>query len=355
MQVSDRKIAVIVPGNTWLFPYLETFKTVLDEESAEYEILIWDREGKKETGVIAYEKPLALDCAMPKKIAGYASYARFLEKTLLQKNFSKLIFLTPLVALFMRPFLGKYYRGRFWLDYRDMSWELKVKPYFDGLVRMSADISVSSPAYAGLIRKDSVLCHNIDSASLFKVLESDRVSSPKREGKIVVSNIGYIRHLKQQKELIDALANDRDIEIRFCGDGQSCYDLRKYVAEKEIANVVFSGRYDKSDEPVLFSQADFVNIYLPKTKALMSAMSNRFYQSLLCGNYMIVNTESVQAEYVRKYDLGVCINSCKDLAVKLKNFNRFDSQNSVLRNNVLSLVRDDQRRFINRLRKWIVS
>lgn len=355
MQANNPKIAIIVPGNTWLFPYLETFKTVLDEAAVEYEILIWNREGKKEAGVVAYDKPLALDCAMPLKIAGYASYARFLEKILLQKNFSKLIFLTPLVALFMRPFLGKYYRGRFWLDYRDMSWELKIKPYFDGLASMAAYISVSSPAYARLMPKDSVLCHNIDSASLRKVQSDDMVSYPKREAKIIVSNIGYIRHLKQQKELIDALAGDRDIEVRFCGDGQSCSDLKKYVADKGITNVVFSGRYDKSEESGLFSQADFVNIYLPKTKALMSAMSNRFYQCLLCGSYMIVNSESVQAEYVRGYDLGICIDDCTDLAVKLKNFNRFDSRHSILRNNVLSLVRDEQCRFMDRLQNWIFS
>ena len=186
-------VAIIVPGNTWLFPYLGIFKTALERTGMDYEVVCWNREGLEENVAVSYSKPLPLNCSMPAKITGYAAYARYLEKTVSSRKYDKLIFLTPLVALFMRNFLRKHYYKRFWLDYRDMSWELKIKPWFDSLAGMAGGISVSSPAYRDLMPQSSVLCHNLDLDRLERALGEN---SPMKQAsdKIVVSNIGYIRY-----------------------------------------------------------------------------------------------------------------------------------------------------------------
>lgn len=341
-------VAIIVPGNTWLFPYLGIFKTALERTGMDYEVVCWNREGLEENVAVSYSKPLPLNCSMPAKIAGYAAYARYLEKTVSSRKYDKLIFLTPLVALFMRNFLRKHYYKRFWLDYRDMSWELKIKPWFDSLAGMAAGISVSSPAYRDLMPQSSVLCHNLDLDRLERALGEN---SPMKQAsdKIVVSNIGYIRHFGQQKEIIDALANDNDIEIRFCGDGSSVEDLRAYVQDNGISNVSFSGRYVKDEEARLFEEADFANIYLPETKALLAAMSNRFYQCVLYGCLMIVNEDSVQAEYVKDYGLGLYIRNCEGLAYKLKAFDRSNPEILNSRRCLLKKLSEEQQYFVSEL------
>lgn len=338
------KIAVIVPGNTWMFPYLGIYKTLMDNAGLSYDIICWDREKKTEGTAIIYERPLPLTCNMFDKIRGYAAYAKFVERRIETESYDRIVFLTPLVALFLRGFLRSNYAGRFWLDYRDMSWELLVKGYFQSILKSAGGVSVSSPAYFGLMPCEAVLCHNMDISRLGSVLDGDIVTHKRTEGRIVVSNIGYIRHLKCQKEMVDALADVDGIELRFCGDGSDVQALKDYVSEKRIGNVFFSGRYEKSEEAELFARTDFVNIYLPRNMALMSAMSNRFYSALLSGCDMIVNKESVQARYVEDYGLGLCIGDCRGLADKL-----FEYRNNGIKDRRMELLaelNEDQERFV---------
>ena len=57
-----------------------------------------------------------------------------------------------------------------------------------------------------------------------------------------------------------------------------------------------------------------MNILLPQTR-VQQAMANRFYLAILNYKPVIVNAESIQAEYVRKYGLGIVW----ELGTSLKN------------------------------------
>ena len=81
-------------------------------------------------------------------------------------------------------------------------------------------------------------------------------------------------------------------------------EYMKSFKEKKINNVAFSGRYLKENEDDIVSTSDFVNILLPQTR-VQQAMANRFYLAILNYKPVIVNAESIQVEYVKKYGLGI--------------------------------------------------
>jgi len=129
-----------------------------------------------------------------------------------------------------------------------------------------------------------------------------------------ILTIGQIRHFDGNRILIDELGNRGNMKLHFAGDGVDVPRLVEYCKEKKINNVVFSGRYLKENEDDIVSTSDFVNILLPQTR-VQQAMANRFYLAILNYKPVIVNAESIQAEYVRKYGLGIVW----ELGTSLKN------------------------------------
>ena len=129
-----------------------------------------------------------------------------------------------------------------------------------------------------------------------------------------ILTIGQIRHFDGNRVLIDELGNRGNMKMHFAGDGVDVPRLVEYCKEKKINNVAFSGRYLKENEDDIVSTSDFVNILLPQTR-VQQAMANRFYLAILNYKPVIVNAESIQAEYVRKYGLGIVW----ELGTSLKN------------------------------------
>ena len=67
------------------------------------------------------------------------------------------------------------------------------------------------------------------------------------------------------------------------------------------------------------------------------------------GNLMIVNEDSVQAEYVKDYGLGLCIRNCEGLAYKLKAFDRYNPEILNSRRCLLKKLSEEQQYFVSEL------
>ena len=64
---------------------------------------------------------------------------------------------------------------------------------------------------------------------------------------------------------------------------------------------------------------------------------------------MIVNEDSVQAEYVKDYGLGLCIRNCEGLAYKLKAFDRYNPEILNSRRCLLKKLSEEQQYFVSEL------
>jgi len=114
-------------------------------------------------------------------------------------------------------------------------------------------------------------------------------------------------------EVMDALGNVPGFKLSFVGKGNAAEALERYAKGKGYDNVVFTGFYKKEKEPSIYKQHALVNIIYPLIPSHISALSNRFYNSLIYKRPMIVTRGTVQGDYAEQYGVGLVIDNCEKL------------------------------------------
>ena len=312
------KVALLLPAEPEKAPYIQYYIDVFKEKGIEYDVIAWNRSGnnpKVLERLIMYEAPSPDTLSNIKKVRGFWGFKQFVEKTVRQKQYDRLVVHTIMLAVFMSSFLKQYYGGKYILDIRDeCSLYGIMKLRLPVLLKYSFCNVISSWGFkTWLPEAEYVISHNIG----FRWKEKMNMPAPDsffHHQPLDILTIGQIRHFDGNRILIDELGNRGNMKMHFAGDGVDVSRLVEYCKEKKINNVVFSGRYLKENEDDIVSTSDFVNILLPQTRVQQS-MANRFYLAILNYKPVIVNAESIQAEYVRKYGLGIVW----ELGTSLKN------------------------------------
>ena len=312
------KVALLLPAEPEKAPYIQYYIDVFKEKGIEYDVIAWNRSGnnpKVLERLIMYEAPSPDTLSNIKKVRGFWGFKQFVEKTVRQKQYDRLVVHTIMLAVFMSSFLKQYCGGKYILDIRDeCSLYGIMKLRLPVLLKYSFCNVISSWGFkTWLPEAEYVISHNIG----FRWKEKMNMPAPDsffHHQPLDILTIGQIRHFDGNRILIDELGNRGNMKMHFAGDGVDVSRLVEYCKEKKINNVVFSGRYLKENEDDIVSTSDFVNILLPQTR-VQQAMANRFYLAILNYKPVIVNAESIQAEYVRKYGLGIVW----ELGTSLKN------------------------------------
>lgn len=316
--VYKMKVALLLPAEPEKAPYIQYYIDVFKEKGIEYDVIAWNRSGnnpKVLERLIMYEAPSPDTLSNIKKVRGFWGFKQFVEKTVRQKQYDRLVVHTIMLAVFMSSFLKQYYGGKYILDIRDeCSLYGIMKLRLPVLLKYSFCNVISSWGFkTWLPEAEYVISHNIG----FRWKEKMNMPAPDsffHHQPLDILTIGQIRHFDGNRILIDELGNRGNMKMHFAGDGVDVSRLVEYCKEKKINNVVFSGRYLKENEDDIVSTSDFVNILLPQIR-VQQAMANRFYLAILNYKPVIVNAESIQAEYVRKYGLGIVW----ELGTSLKN------------------------------------
>jgi len=325
------RIGLLLPLNISLAPYLKIYTKILDQlDGVEYDVIYCDKRGYNEPAKHRFKLRTKDNVNKFKKLAYYLSYSFFLRKVLKKENYDKLIVFGPQIAIFIQPYLCKHYNKKFIMDYRDLSIDQLFKKRYLKILDASAYNVISSPGFKEYLpNKDYILSHNVDISILEKAIDDIRTepySLTKHQGIFNVMNIGGIRHVAQNTEIIKALANKKNFKVTFSGWGFGVPALQKYVEENGIGNVVFTGSYNKADEPDIIAKATFLNIYYSLDPNPRTAVSNRFYNSLIFRKPMITTKGTIQGKYAEEYGVGLAVTSTADLAEKLEEYDRtFDS------------------------------
>lgn len=305
------KIALVVPNNLWVCPYVSLYSKILEKNSAKYEIISWNRANKEEAG-IQYNKP-ENNRNLLGVLWSYFRFAGFVKMTLRDGAYDKVVIFSPQLAIFLVSFLKKYYKGRYIVDYRDLSIEQK-KPFwnlFKMALRNSFANVVSSPGFINYLPEgfDYVVSHNF---KLDVIGGASERSYHYDEKSTLVLTIGAIRE-DCNRDVMDALGNAEGFTLKFVGKGIAAKSLEEYAQSKGYNNVVFTGYYDKKDEPAIIEGCSLINIVYPMIPSHISALSNRFYNSLIYGRPMIVTKGTIQGDYAEQYGVGLVIESCEHL------------------------------------------
>jgi len=92
-------------------------------------------------------------------------------------------------------------------------------------------------------------------------------------------------------------------------------DLLSLASKNQIPVFFYGGT-----EEVLTKTEAYIKQYNPDINTHTSALSNRFYCALIHKKPMIVTISSIQGDFVEKYNLGLAIENCSNLAEDIQDF-----------------------------------
>lgn len=352
------KIALVLAGSIWYSPFLRIYTRILDEEHVDYSIISWNREGDDKPEGFQYN----VRCEKGHGSAGlsaYLGYLRFIKKTIREQGFDRIIVFGPQMTCLLSTFLLTKFRHRYMIDYRDLSIEQKpgVRQLFSIMLRYSCANVISSPGFKRCLpKRDYYLSHNFDVRAVREVLENkSSCNTFSIETGIDILTIGAIRDYSSNIEVTKAIANQEGFTLRFVGRGQGTVErLQEYCDEAKAKNVSFVGAYDKSEEAGYVKACTFMNIFYPRIITHDTALSNRFYNSLIYRKPMIVTKDTIQGDYAEKYQVGVAIKDCSHLTEDLKTFLRQDYQEYCKRcDGLLRQFLEDQKEFEAAVKRFV--
>lgn len=320
------KIGLIIPGNIWFLPYTKIYTDILDRVKCDYDLISWNRDGQDKEFGIQYNASIATSYSKFTKLLPYFKYVEFINETISKNKYDKLIICGSQIAFILYPTLKKNYRNKYILDIRDLSIEQLpiLKQMFKRITSNSFANIVSSPGFIKYlpIGCEYYISHNFRHDTLTNYIDNSNktdfeIINNFKNSPIRILTIGGIRNFGSNSELIKALANNPFYKLSFVGKGIDSDKLEKFSHKLGADNVEFKGYYKKIDEETYVRNTTFINIYCDKKRSDASLISNRFYLALIHKRPMIVTAESVQSQYVEKYNLGISISNCQELDSKL--------------------------------------
>lgn len=353
------RIALVLPGSIWYAPYLDNYKRILRKHAVTFDTISWNREGNDIEEGYQYN----VICKTGHKsssLSDYLGYIRFVKKTLMKQNYDKIVVFGPQMTCLLSLFVLRHYRNKYIIDYRDLSIEQKkgFKQLFSFMMKFSFANVISSPGFKQCLpKRNYVVSHNFDADAVNNVLtNSHDIHQFNCKGRIEILTIGAIRDFTSNVQVLDALANKHGFVLSFVGRGNGSTLLAQHCNQMSIENVSFKGFYQKNEEEGYVKDSTFLNIFYPRIITHDTALSNRFYNSLIYKRPMIVTKGTTQGYYAEKYNVGVAIDDCQTLEIKLKSFLQQDYDQYADRCNKLLLeFMKDQEVFEKTIESFIME
>lgn len=315
--MTNIKVAILLPANVWFCPFVSIYTQILNEYGVKYDIINWDKTGNETSDVISYHGTIGNSSIA--KLIGYWKFSKFIKRVLRNNNYDRVIVFSSQIGIFCSHFFNKYFKKKYIFDFRDLS--IEQKPIFKNnfllLLKNSYRNVISSPGFKKCLPQDIdyTISHNFIVSEAKEAL--NRVKHKAIPKTIDVLTIGGIRDLDSNMPVIDALGNDSRYTLRFIGKGIAAPILKQHAETKGYKNVSFEGYYKKEDEPDIIRTTQFLNIFYPNKISHITALSNRFYNSIIYRKPMITTKGQIQGDYCDKYNLGVAITDASELNEKL--------------------------------------
>lgn len=294
--------------------YLDTFK---QNENIEFELIYWDRDGKPDAPIPervskAYRFEAYLEEQLPfsKKLKFFAKYRRFALKILKNTNYDRIIVLQATPGLTLLDYLIRRYKGRYLLDFRDLSYEnISIYRKLVGLLSENSGMTlISSGAFRKYLPESEKIwmVHNFLEESLLH--QGIRERSNRERSVIRISFWGLIRQAEINKALIDALGNDKRFELHYYGRMQQAgREMEHYSRENGYANVFFHGAYMPADRYDFAERTDIIhNIYECDFRT-GNATGNKYYDGIIFRIPQICSKGSYMGDIVTEMGVGKAV------------------------------------------------
>jgi len=107
-------------------PYIDKYFQILKERDIAYEVIIWNRKGDKKRfpdNFRVFNEKSDIHMARWKKIGSFIRFRKFLNRTIREQKYDRLIMLTTLPAIMCSHLLLHEYENKYIFDFRDLSYE----------------------------------------------------------------------------------------------------------------------------------------------------------------------------------------------------------------------------------------
>lgn len=321
--MSNQKILFVLSCNLHWAPFYTRYELLLKNAGISYDLVIWNREGIEEKTYGKLIEFKVLDKNSKKtasKVLKFFRFAHFVKKQIRKNSYDKIVFLGTYsgVPALLASFLEKEYKGKYWIDLRDLTYE-NYKFFYNleaKAIKNSFKTVVSSKGFLSLLPKgDYGFIHNIDPTmddivKRFNKSKSDRIR---------VSYIGNLGYWNPCRQLIDALANDERFVMNFIGPNYEI--IKDYCESNKIANVTFHGLFKREETVNFYNDTDIIyNTYGNDTANVRSLLSNKLYYALRFKLPILVSKDTYMEEFVTKYDIGYCFENKISFADELFNW-----------------------------------
>lgn len=314
-------VGIIIPSNIRFSPYLWIYTKILDSSGINYKVISWNRDGRDDKYGIQFGKNV--NTLGRWKWFQFLKYVCFIKQNIKEHKFEKLIVFGSALCICLSPLLIRRFNKSYIVDYRDLSIEQKHVFYsiFNWTLKHSYANVISSPGFRRCLPNGHryYISHNFD-VDIVRSCLKEKGERKVENDVINVLTIGIIRDYSSNVEIVKALANNNKFNLQFVGKGYASDLIKEYVEKKNIRNVGFEGYYPKEHEIEYIKRATIINIFMPRYITHNTLIANRFYHSLLFHKPMIVNSHTVQGDYVEKYNLGIALDNCDGLAEKLQSY-----------------------------------
>lgn len=290
------KTAVISVSNIYCMPYYYKYEKILCSNNVKYDLIYWDRDlidEKVAEGVtpIAFHKKCAYNDENWLKIFAFFRFYRFVLKQIKKNRYDNLVILGTysLLTFFLQPFLCKIYKGKYWLDIRDYTYE-HLKPFYnreEKVIKNARWCYISSEGYKEFLpNHEYQLVHNADMEVIEQCREKSSDDSHKAEP-IRISFIGNVRYVEENEKLIRCFMNDSRFRLQYFGGGSE--KMEEIAKRLGANNVVCQGRFAHEDTYKFYEITDIINnLYGNSGIELRTALSNKLYFSAALNKPILV-------------------------------------------------------------------
>ena len=308
--MSASRICIVTPRSINDSPCLEKYRRILKEP---FDIIYWSKgEAEKECGAAnsyRYTGIVPVEGGKLSKIRHYYQLSRFVKAIVSKNKYDKLIIYPTHMAWMLRRMLHRKYRGKYVFDIRDYAGENNalIKKLTARAVREAGLCTITSPSYTSFLPDGVkyVVSHNIQPIDS-ELVRKYRSRELDRDRPIVLSFIGTVRFIEQQKKLIALFGNDPRFVLKYIGRGSEA--LKEYCAENCYQNVELVGQFDRSELGGYYVDTDMaINAYGSDHPALIYALSNKLYSAALMGMPVLCSPGTYTEDILKKYGFGCTV------------------------------------------------
>lgn len=339
-------IAIIYIGHIDRCPYLTNYTNTLQELNLDYDLIYWDRSGRRNKEFFANHIVLNLQSKEQqspwKKIFDFLKFRKHVLNNLKEKKYEKIIVLTTMSGIMILPELIRKYKNNYIFDYRDASYENigVFKRLTKTLIKNSYFTSISSKGFMKILPEDYeyVISHNIG----INYVMSDQAK--KITNKIIkVGYIGGLRDSKYMKRLIDLFSADNRFILEIHGGGENLDELLDY--SNNMKNVTLTGQYNEKDKMKLLEKIDLICYNYESSFNHDVALANKYYDAIITKKPLIGNIETYSGILIEETQLGISLNfNDPEYLNKIYNFSR-NFNETIFNENCESLIEEIDKEF----------